>query len=65
MIIYEPCNYVSNMAYYHSVTRTCDYPDWSIEKDQIRALKRVFATHAMGSSMMHGTHTKVGGTFDV
>ena len=30
MIINEPCNYVSNMAYYHSVSRTCDYPNWSI-----------------------------------
>ena len=27
MIIYEPCNYVSNVAYYHSVTEICDY-DW-------------------------------------
>jgi len=26
MIIYEPCNYVSNVAYYHSATRVCDYP---------------------------------------
>ena len=30
MIIYEPCNYVSNVAYYHSALRVCDYPDWSI-----------------------------------
>jgi hypothetical protein len=29
MTIYEPCNYVSNVAYYRSATRICDYPDWS------------------------------------
>jgi len=29
MIIYEPCNYASNVAYYHSATRVCDYPDWT------------------------------------
>jgi hypothetical protein len=27
MIIYEPCNYVSNVAYYHSVTEICKH-DW-------------------------------------
>ena len=32
MIIYEPCNYVSNVAYYHSATRICDYPIWSINE---------------------------------
>jgi len=26
--IYERCNYASNAAYYRSVTRICDYPDW-------------------------------------
>ena len=25
VIIYEPCNYVSNVAYYHSATKICDY----------------------------------------
>jgi hypothetical protein len=36
MIIYEPCNYVSNLAFYHSATRICDYPDWSVDDDQIK-----------------------------
>ena len=27
IMIYEPCNYVSNVAYYHSVTEICDY-EW-------------------------------------
>lgn len=31
MTVYEPCNYVSNVAYYRSATRICDYPDWSID----------------------------------
>lgn len=30
VMIYEPCNYVSNVAYYRSVTRTCAYP-WSVD----------------------------------
>ena len=27
MTIYEPCNYVSNLAYYHVATMVCDH--WS------------------------------------
>ena len=37
MVIYEPCNYASNVAYYHSATRVCDYPDWAGTQDQIKA----------------------------
>ena len=33
MIIYEPCNYVSNVAYYHSATRVCDYPVWTSDTE--------------------------------
>ena len=33
MVIYEPCNYASNIAFYHSATRICDYPNWSIDED--------------------------------
>jgi hypothetical protein len=64
MIIYEPCNYASNVAYYHSATRICDYPDWSVDDDQIKGQKRAFATLAMGSAMWHGSHTYVGYSFD-
>jgi hypothetical protein len=64
MIIYEPCNYASNVAYYHSATRVCDYPDWSSEPEMINAHKRAFSTLAMGSAMWHGSHTFVGYSFD-
>jgi hypothetical protein len=64
MQIFEPCNYVSNVAYYHSTTRICDYPDWSIETDSQKALKNAFATLSMGSAMWHGSHTYVGYSFD-
>jgi len=64
MIIYEPCNYASNLAYYHSATRICDYPDWTADDAQINGQKRAFATLAMGSAMWHGSHTYVGYSFD-
>ena len=65
MLIFEPCNYASNMAYYHSVTRTCDYPDWSITELQQKGFRRVHSILAVGSAMMHGSHTNVGQAFDV
>ena len=64
MLAQEPCNYASNMAYYHSTTRICDYPDWSIGADQIKALKRSYATLALGSAFWHGSYTYVGYSFD-
>ena len=63
-LVFEPCNYVSNMAYYHSVTRTCDYPNWSITQSQKKGLKRVNSVLSIGSAMMHASHTKVGKAFD-
>lgn len=33
MVIYEDCNYVSNVAYYRSATRICDYPDWAVDSE--------------------------------
>jgi len=31
VLIYEPCNYSSNIAFYRAATRICDYPNWSID----------------------------------
>ena len=64
MKIYEPCNYVSNIAYYRSVTRICDYPEWSANSKYQRAMKRNFATLAMGSAFWHGSYTSAGLEFD-
>jgi hypothetical protein len=64
MTIYEDCNYASNVAYYRSATRICDYPDWAVDSDQQKGLKRSFTTLAMGSAMWHGSHTYVGYSFD-
>jgi hypothetical protein len=64
MIVYEPCNYASNIAYYHAATRICDYPNWNVDDVQINALKRSFTTLGMGSAMWHASHTYVGYSFD-
>ena len=37
MLIKEPCNYASNVAYYHAVTRICSKENWSMDIDMVRA----------------------------
>jgi len=62
---FEPCNYVSNVAYYHAVTKICDYPDWSVSAEDVTNIKRMYATLAAGSAFMHDSHTYVGYSIDV
>ena len=64
IIIFEPCNYVSNIAYYHATTRICDYPDFTIDKDYQIAMKRSFMTLTIGSAFWHGSQTALGYIFD-
>jgi len=64
MIVYEPCNYVSNVAYYRSATRICSYPEWSLNEEYRRELKRGFYILSMGSAFWHGSHTYLGYQFD-
>ena len=64
MIIFEPCNYASNIAYYHDVTEMCnkqssDNP-LTFSQEYITAFGKIFSTLAMGSSFMHGSHTELG-----
>jgi len=62
---YEPCNYVSNVAYYRAVTKVCDYPDWNVDDTTVRDIKRMFSALTLGSAAMHGSHTYVGVQFDL
>ena len=64
ILIEEPCNYVSNVAFFHSATRICDYPKWSISSDEVKAQKRSFAALGIGSAFWHGSHTFAGSAFD-
>lgn len=65
-MIMEPCNYASNIAYYHSAMRVCDQPytEWNFDLPTRRALKQGFVTLAAGSAMMHGSHTYLGDGYD-
>jgi len=62
--IYEPCNYASNMAYYHVVTSICKYQDWSISKEYQIAMAQAFTSLTVGSAFWHGSHTLLGNIAD-
>ena len=34
MPIFEPCNYASNLAYYHTATEICGKKDWGLPMEQ-------------------------------
>ena len=64
MTIYEPCNYASNVAYYHASTEICAKmltgAPYKFPSTYALALGKGFSLLAMGSAFMHGSHTKLG-----
>ena len=66
ILVYAPCNYASNVAFYRSVTRICDYPFWLGNGNQVylRELKRSLSHMGTGSAFMHAENTYMGRLFD-
>ena len=62
--IYEPCNYASNLAYYHTVTEICGKDDWNVPETHVKTMGMVFAILAQGSAFLHGSQTKNGQAAD-
>ena len=66
MSIWEPCNYASNLAYYHSFLETCSKNhNWSFPIKSKNAICKTFALLGFGSSFFHATQTDNGGIVDV
>jgi len=65
MSIWEPCNYASNLAYYHTVTEICARQEWNLPLDDVKAMAITFAILGQGSAFWHGSETINGGAADV
>ncbi|XP_059083578.1 uncharacterized protein LOC131880876 [Tigriopus californicus] len=63
--IYEPCNYASNVAYYHTAIEICKRSDWAFSDADVQGMVRNFGILAQGSAFLHGSQTSVGGAADV
>ena len=64
VVVLEPCNTSSNIAYYRSVTRLCSFPEWHMKGGYQREFKRVLAQLGAGSFNMHASHTNLGHKLD-
>ena len=64
MPIYEPCNYASNLAYYHTSTEICGKNEWSVPDVHVNSMGMVFAILAQGSAFLHGSQTENGKAAD-
>ena len=61
----EPCNYISNIAYYHGVLKLCDYADeWSVDENMQYDAVIAMSLMATGSFFMHSSFTSVGRMMD-
>ena len=60
MAIWEPCNYVSNLAYDRLVVEICNQEDWTLGEIDVNRIAEAFALVSFGSSMMHGSETHLG-----
>jgi len=63
--VWEPCNYASNIAYYHTVIEQCAKETWSFPSDSVNTIIKSYASLGAGSSFMHMSNTNVGGVSDV
>ena len=60
MAIWEPCNYVSNLAYDRLVVELCHQDDWTLEAINVRRIAEAFAILTFGSGFFHGSETNLG-----
>eukprot|EP00811_Abedinium_folium_P028354 NODE_4383_length_1898_cov_5.438171.p1 GENE.NODE_4383_length_1898_cov_5.438171~~NODE_4383_length_1898_cov_5.438171.p1 ORF type:complete len:486 (-),score=119.10 NODE_4383_length_1898_cov_5.438171:274-1731(-) len=63
--IIEPCNTISNLAYYRILPDLCaKRANLTMDDDYVSAVIQGFATLGMGSSFMHASRTHLGQSFD-
>lgn len=62
--IFEPCNSVSNLAYYKTALGICNHEGWAMREDSQGALKQAYVHLAMGSFFWHGSHSFLGNVAD-
>ena len=66
ILIYEPCNYASNIAYYHGATEICKSKEnLGISLESVTAIIQAFSYLGFGSAFWHGSVTDLGITMDI
>ena len=65
MAIWEPCNYVSNLAYDRLMVEMCLQEGWTFPPTTVSYIAQAFAINTFASSFMHGSNTHLGAAQDV
>merc|ERR1712183_505007 len=65
LLVFEPCNFASNIAYYHMNIALARYDQWVLSHSVVRGLAQASASLALGSAFWHGSHTNLGSEADV
>ncbi|CAB9518674.1 expressed unknown protein [Seminavis robusta] len=60
----QRCNFVSNVAYYRSAVRVCDFKTWKVPVEDRIGMMQTFVAAGTGSAWAHGSETSVGSRFD-
>jgi len=64
LLVFEPCNFASNIAYYHMNIALASYHKWALSPAVVRGLAQASAGLALGSAFWHGSNTELGGEAD-
>ena len=65
MDIWEPCNYISNLAYDRLMVEMCLQENWTLSQATVSKIAQAFAINTFASAFMHGSDTNLGGGQDV
>ena len=63
-MIFESCNFASNIAYYQLNIAMASYKHWVLPSYVVKGLAQTAAGLVLGSAFMHGSHTRLGGEAD-
>ena len=65
VLITQPCNYASNVAYYYPATSLCSgYKNFSVDRSTVLMLASSFFALGTGSAFFHGSGTMLGCRID-
>ena len=65
MDIWEPCNYISNLAYDRLMVEMCLQQNWTLSQSTVSKIAQAFAINTFASAFMHGSDTNLGAGQDV
>ena len=65
MDIWEPCNYISNLAYDRLAVEMCLQQSWALSPHTVSKIAQAFAINTFASAFMHGSDTHLGASQDV